>query len=203
VPGTAGANSSSNTALHVARHAYAPLMIAAGVNAKAISSFLGHADIAITFDVYGHLMPGSEAEAAGRLEALLARSVGTERLGSQDPSDRSLSPPLPHRTGNPGVEPNHRQIPHLGLTTRGRGEHVLDFRPGMREKWVAPQGERPRSRIGRGATTKTGSYSLPQPGLRRVDALAVVGGALPASVSPTSPCHDAPDRRRSTWPAPT
>jgi integrase len=51
--------------LHEARHTYASMMIAAGVNAKALSTFMGHANIAITFDLYGHLMPGSEAEAAG------------------------------------------------------------------------------------------------------------------------------------------
>jgi hypothetical protein len=37
---------------------------------------MGHANIAITYDLYGHLMPGSEAEAAGLLEAFLARSAG-------------------------------------------------------------------------------------------------------------------------------
>lgn len=47
-------------------------MIAAGVNAKALSTFMGHASISITLDRYGHLMPGSEAEAAGLLDAYLA-----------------------------------------------------------------------------------------------------------------------------------
>jgi integrase len=51
-------------------------MIAAGVNAKALSTFMGHANIAITLDLYGHLFPGSEAEAAGLLDNLLSRSVG-------------------------------------------------------------------------------------------------------------------------------
>ncbi|HWM62752.1 MAG TPA: tyrosine-type recombinase/integrase [Solirubrobacterales bacterium] len=60
--------------LHQARHAYASFMIAAGVNAKALSSFMGHSSIKVTFDLYGHLMPGTEAEAA----ALLDRFLGTE-----------------------------------------------------------------------------------------------------------------------------
>jgi len=50
--------------LHEARHTYASMMIAAGVNAKALSTYMGHATIAITMDRYGHLMPGNEAEAA-------------------------------------------------------------------------------------------------------------------------------------------
>ena len=58
--------------LHECRHSYASLMIAAGVNAKALGVFMGHANISITLDRYGHLMPGSEAEAAGLLDAYLA-----------------------------------------------------------------------------------------------------------------------------------
>jgi len=46
-------------------------MIAAGVNAKALSTFMGHSGVSITLDRYGHLMPGSEAEAAGLLDAYL------------------------------------------------------------------------------------------------------------------------------------
>ncbi len=51
--------------LHDCRHTFASLMIAAGVNAKALSTFMGHANISITLDRYGHLMPGAEGEAAG------------------------------------------------------------------------------------------------------------------------------------------
>ncbi len=57
--------------LHEARHTFASLMIAAGVNAKALSTYMGHANIGITLDRYGHLMPGNEAEAAGLLDAYL------------------------------------------------------------------------------------------------------------------------------------
>ena len=43
----------------------------AGVNAKALSTYMGHANISITLDRYGHLMPGSEGEAAGLLDSYL------------------------------------------------------------------------------------------------------------------------------------
>jgi integrase len=46
--------------LHECRHTFASLMIAAGVNAKALSTFMGHASITITLDRYGKLFPGSE-----------------------------------------------------------------------------------------------------------------------------------------------
>ena len=47
-------------------------MIAAGVNAKALASYLGHSSVTITYDRYGHLMPGNEEEAAPLLDAYLA-----------------------------------------------------------------------------------------------------------------------------------
>jgi len=46
-------------------------MVAAGVNAKALSTYMGHASVTITLDRYGHLMPGNEEEAAGLLDAYL------------------------------------------------------------------------------------------------------------------------------------
>jgi integrase len=50
-------------------------MIAAGVNANALSTYMGHSSITVTLDRYGHLMPGSEEEAAGMLEDYLAREA--------------------------------------------------------------------------------------------------------------------------------
>ena len=62
--------------LHEARHMYASLMIAAGVNAKALSTYMGHANISITLDRYGHLMPGNEAETATVLDTYLEAAGG-------------------------------------------------------------------------------------------------------------------------------
>jgi integrase len=66
--------------LHEARHTFASLMIAAGVNAKALSTYMGHASVTITYDRYGHLMPGNEAEAAELLGAYLERADTAARL---------------------------------------------------------------------------------------------------------------------------
>ncbi len=68
--------------LHECRHTYASTCIAARLNAKTISSYLGHATIAITFDLYGHLMPGSEGEAMGLFEAYLVREIGAEEVST-------------------------------------------------------------------------------------------------------------------------
>ena len=68
--------------LHDRRHTFASLMIAAGVNAKAHSTFMGHANITVTLDKYGHLFPGSEEEAADLLDAYLERASTKARLAT-------------------------------------------------------------------------------------------------------------------------
>jgi integrase len=61
--------------LHECRHTFASLMIAAGVNAKALSVYMGHASVMITLDRYGHLFPGNEEEAAGLLDGYLQQQT--------------------------------------------------------------------------------------------------------------------------------
>ena len=46
-------------------------MLAAGVNVKAISQSLGHANIGITLDIYGHLAPGLQEAAANGFDEIL------------------------------------------------------------------------------------------------------------------------------------
>jgi integrase len=57
--------------LHECRHTFASLLIDAGVNAKAIQTFMGHATIEMTFGQYGHLMPGSREQARELVDAYL------------------------------------------------------------------------------------------------------------------------------------
>jgi integrase len=84
--------------LHEARHTFASLMIAAGVNAKALSVFVGHSSIQVTFDLYGHLMPGSEAEAAALLDAYLERAnTQARRAQIEAPMDASAVAALDDR----------------------------------------------------------------------------------------------------------
>lgn len=71
-PWVRGTDALDAITLHECRHTYASFAIAAGVNAKALSTYMGHANISITLDRYGHLMPGNEAEAADLLDAFLA-----------------------------------------------------------------------------------------------------------------------------------
>jgi integrase len=70
--------------LHECRHTFASLLIAAGVNAKAITAYLGHASIQTTFDLYGHLMPGNEDEAVALVDAHLEQAETAGRLAQID-----------------------------------------------------------------------------------------------------------------------
>jgi integrase len=63
--------------LHECRHTYAAFMIAAGVNAKALSTYMGHSSVTMTLDRYGHLMPGHEGEAAAMLGAYLEQQTAS------------------------------------------------------------------------------------------------------------------------------
>lgn len=67
--------------LHECRHTFASLMIAAGVNLKALQVFMGHASITVTLDLYGHLMPGSETEAIALADAYLDREIDGRKPG--------------------------------------------------------------------------------------------------------------------------
>jgi integrase len=57
--------------LHDVRHTHATLLLAAGVPIKVVSERLGHATIAMTLDVYAHVLPAMDREAAERFGALL------------------------------------------------------------------------------------------------------------------------------------
>ena len=52
---------------HDLRHSGASLMLAQGVRLEVVSELLGHASIAITKDVYGHLVEGDKRRAAAAL----------------------------------------------------------------------------------------------------------------------------------------
>ena len=62
--------------LHQARHSYASFLIAAGVNPKTLSVLMGHASIQITFDRYGHLMPGAMQVAVDLLDTFITAGIG-------------------------------------------------------------------------------------------------------------------------------
>jgi integrase len=66
---------------HDLRHSYVAMLIDQGENIKFIQRQVGHSSIRITMDLYGHLLPETEKQAAARLE---------ERLFGKEESQDSL-----------------------------------------------------------------------------------------------------------------
>jgi integrase/predicted RNA-binding Zn-ribbon protein involved in translation (DUF1610 family) len=60
--------------LHGLRHSYATLALSSGVNPRIVSARLGHATVALTLDVYSHVLPQADREAAQSIAALLSDS---------------------------------------------------------------------------------------------------------------------------------
>jgi integrase len=70
--------------LHDVRHSYATAALAAGIPAKVVSERLGHATVAITLDVYSHVIPGMDAQAASAVASLILDGFGpSERPGPE------------------------------------------------------------------------------------------------------------------------
>lgn len=60
------------------RHTSATLLLSAGENVKVVSERLGHASAAFTLDVYGHLLPHMQQEAADRIRNLILTPEANE-----------------------------------------------------------------------------------------------------------------------------
>ena len=59
---------------HDLRHTAASLLLAENVNPKVVQEMLGHSSIAVTMDTYSHVLPSLQADAAEKMDRLLAAS---------------------------------------------------------------------------------------------------------------------------------
>jgi integrase len=50
-------------------------LLRAGVHPKVVSERLGHASIGITLDIYSHVLPSMQEEAAERMDAGLRKAL--------------------------------------------------------------------------------------------------------------------------------
>jgi integrase len=64
---------------HGLRHCAASLMLASGADIAVVSKLLGHASIAITADVYGHLVGTIAQKAVNGAANLIAHTVHTQQ----------------------------------------------------------------------------------------------------------------------------
>jgi integrase len=85
---------------HECRHTFATLMVAAGVDAKALPTFMGHSSVRVTLDRYGHLFPGSEQEAADLLDACVADAAARARAAEIEACGKSAGKTTPAESGS-------------------------------------------------------------------------------------------------------
>jgi len=60
---------------HDLRHSHASQLLVAGVHVKVVSERLGHASVGITLDVYSHVIPALQEEAAEKIDAGLRAAL--------------------------------------------------------------------------------------------------------------------------------
>jgi integrase len=68
---------------HDLRHSHATHMLASGVHPKIAQERLGHATIATTLDLYSHVLPGMQADAASRVDEVLRQALDKHRVGTK------------------------------------------------------------------------------------------------------------------------
>jgi integrase len=68
-----------NVRFHDLRHSHASQLLRSGVSPKVISERLGHSKVGFTLDVYSHLLPGMQEEAASRIDAGLRAALEKQR----------------------------------------------------------------------------------------------------------------------------
>ena len=73
--------------LHDVRHTHATLALAAGVHPKVVSDRLGHSSTTVTLDVYSHVTPRLQEEAATTIASLFMQP----RRGQEDEAARSIT----------------------------------------------------------------------------------------------------------------
>jgi integrase len=68
---------------HDLRHAHATHMLASGVHPKVASERLGHSKVGITLDLYSHVMPGMQEDAAALVDDALRTAINkrTKTIG--------------------------------------------------------------------------------------------------------------------------
>jgi len=70
-----GESSLPRIRFHDLRHAHATHLLASGVHPKVASERLGHSKVGITLDLYSHVLPGMQEDAAARVDEALRAAL--------------------------------------------------------------------------------------------------------------------------------
>ena len=66
--------------LHDLRHFHASLLLREGINPKVVQERLGHSSVVITLDIYSHVMPGIQEQAALSFAEAMRNSASREPI---------------------------------------------------------------------------------------------------------------------------
>jgi len=61
--------------LHDTRHSHASHLLAKNIHPKVVQERLGHSSVAVTMDIYSHVMPNMQREAAERVDEALTEAL--------------------------------------------------------------------------------------------------------------------------------
>ncbi len=75
----AGTTTLPRIRFHDLRHTHATQLLASGVHPKIAQERLGHANVGTTLDLYSHVMPGMQTDAASRIDVALRGAIDKHR----------------------------------------------------------------------------------------------------------------------------
>ena len=91
---------------HQCRHTFASMLIDAGANPKAVQTFMGHSKIQTTFDVYGHLFPGSREEVRLMMDRYLMGKAEMPVAQAEPDCGIPAAPPNPMDAESSFIQPS-------------------------------------------------------------------------------------------------
>ena len=68
---------------HDLRHSHATVLLAAGVHPKIAQERLGHSSVSMTLDLYSHVAPNMQQDAAAKVDALLRQALAKTQRGTK------------------------------------------------------------------------------------------------------------------------
>lgn len=68
---------------HDLRYSHATHMLASGVHPKVAQERLGHSNVGITLDLYSHVLPGMQADAAAKVDASIRAAIDRAAKGKR------------------------------------------------------------------------------------------------------------------------
>jgi hypothetical protein len=88
---------------HDLRYSCAILLIAQGVHPRVVMEILGHSQISVTMNTYGHVLPETQRDAAAKLDALLSERNPAPRqddLAKPDAEDAAEATDAPEEAAD-------------------------------------------------------------------------------------------------------